>query len=373
MKQVLHFVLNDLSHDIRVLKETKTLNTHGYKIQILALKTDNKTLKENVEGIPVKYIQLTSKVLPAKIYFQFFKYLELILHTLPICLKYDIIHCHDFEPLPIALLAKMLKIGRLKVIYDSHELQSERSIKVNPLRKKLFQFLEYNLIRFSNKMITVNRSIAQVYKQRTGIAPIEILNCPFWQIVPSQNIWREKYRIKDDQLIFIYQGLFSPGRGIESLISAFLTLPEKFTLILMGKGHLEVKIKEKIRNCNHIFVHGFVPQEELLNYTASADFGIIPTEMNSLNNQLSLPNKFFEYAMAKLPIVSIDSIEMSSLIKEYQCGMTFKNNEPLEIQKTIKQIVSLDRLKLRDNAQRLAKAYCWEIQEIKLLEIYKNL
>ncbi|MCB0355410.1 MAG: glycosyltransferase, partial [Bdellovibrionales bacterium] len=126
-RKVLSFVLNDFSHDIRVLKEAKSLQSSGYEVIVLALGDPNVSLPRQVNGLPVERLNLKLKnILPAKLFFQVLKYGEIIVKSLPHCLNADIVHCHDFEPLPIAILAKGLRFGRLKIVYDAHELEVER-------------------------------------------------------------------------------------------------------------------------------------------------------------------------------------------------------------------------------------------------------
>ena len=43
--------------------------------------------------------------------------------------EFDVIHCNDLEPLFFAVLAKWLSRGRLKVVYDAHELETEKHAK----------------------------------------------------------------------------------------------------------------------------------------------------------------------------------------------------------------------------------------------------
>ena len=64
-----------------------------------------------------------------------------------------------------------------------------------------------------------------------------------------------------------------------------------------------------------------VPMKDLLAYTSSATIGCVLTVDNCLNHKYSLPNKFFEYAMAGLPILVNDLPEMRKLVEKYECGV----------------------------------------------------
>ena len=69
-RKVLSFVLNDFSHDIRVLKEAKSLQSSGYEVIVLALGDPNVSLPRQVNGLPVERLNLKLKnILPAKLFF----------------------------------------------------------------------------------------------------------------------------------------------------------------------------------------------------------------------------------------------------------------------------------------------------------------
>ena len=202
---------------------------------------------------------------------------------------------------------------------------------------------------------------------------MQILNCPNYVQLNPQKYWHSLFHLSPQQKVFIYQGLFSKGRGLEDLINAFSQLSENYVLVLMGKGPLEAFLRGKAEKLPNVFIHNFTAAQDMLNYTASADFGIVPTELIGLNNTLSLPNKYFEYLMAGLPLICIDSPEMGYFIKKFQCGTTFSKNSPEDILNSIERIVTEDYSQLKNRALDVAKNYCWETQEPKLLEIYENL
>ena len=61
-----------------------------------------------------------------------------------------------------------------------------------------------------------------------------------------------------------------------------------------------------------------VPQKELLDYTAGADFGIIPYPAIDLNTKYCTPNKMFEFVSAEIPIIANkDLITVANFLKKY--------------------------------------------------------
>ena len=128
-----------------------------------------------------------------------------------------------------------------------------------------------------------------------------------------------------------------------------------------------VDLAKKHKNIHHV---KSVPMNDLLSFTSSASFGVCLTVDNCLNHKYSLPNKFFEYAMAGLPIVVSDLPEMRKLVQKYNCGVVCETVTPYGIVKSIKELLANDLNKFSKNARRMAEDHSWEVQEKKLLSLY---
>jgi glycosyltransferase involved in cell wall biosynthesis len=112
-------VSNPFKPDPRVLREAKILTKMGFYVNILAWDRECKwPKKEKYEKITIERIRLLSpydKVIVAFLLpiFWFYSILKLMKK------KIDIIHCHDYDTMPIGLIIKYVK--RVPLIYDSHE------------------------------------------------------------------------------------------------------------------------------------------------------------------------------------------------------------------------------------------------------------
>ncbi len=134
----------------------------------------------------------------------------------------------------------------------------------------------------------------------------------------------------------------------------------------LEKQILDLSTKQK--NIYHV---QSVPMNELLSYTSSASIGVCLTIDNCLNHKYSLPNKFFEYAMAGLPMLVSDLPEMRKLVEKYNCGVICESVTPVGIAKGLRKLLQQDLKKLGNNARKMAEAHSWEVQEKKLLTLYK--
>jgi hypothetical protein len=69
------------------------------------------------------------------------------------------------------------------------------------------------------------------------------------------------------------------------------------------------------------------------NITSSADYGLNITENTCLSRYYALPNKIFEYVMARIPIIVSNDYERGRFVKENQIGFVVENTEINSIKK----------------------------------------
>jgi glycosyltransferase involved in cell wall biosynthesis len=374
MKKVLSLVFNNFKNDTRVLKECQALQKAGYCVQVIALHEEALAEKEIVQDLRVHRIKLATRNWSKSLPVQLIKYNELALRIFFQYTGFDIIHCHDLAPLPIAIALKLLSGRKIKVVYDAHEFEAEVN-GLKGIRKKSSCLVEKTLIRFVDATITVSNSIAEAYAKRYRISkPALVLNCPPRTIVKKNNKFREKFGIPESKMIFLYQGGLSHGRGIEMLLEAFQRIGQnRVVVILMGYGPLEEKIKKISNQSSNIFLHPAVSPEELWEYTGSADIGVVAMKNTCLNHYYCLPNKFFEYAMAGLPILVNNLPEMRSLIEKYDCGQIVEEETMDSFIAAIQQIACADLSRYSVNARKLSRDYNWKNQEKVLINVYKTL
>lgn len=142
--------------------------------------------------------------------------------------------------------------------------------------------------------------------------------------VPSQG--------RDDPVKVVYVGDLTEARGLPMAVHAIQRLVEageQFRLVIIGKGRYEQEVRAIVREKGvEAFVEflGFIPHEVLPAYVAKCDIGIIP-HVDTRHNNLTLPNKVFDYMGLGLPVVSADLKPITRVIEENDCGITFQNDD----------------------------------------------
>ena len=157
------------------------------------------------------------------------------------------INCHSLPVLPLCVALK--KRHKCKLIYDTHELETETDGS-SGIRKLLSKLVEKILIRYVNETITVCNSIAEWYSQAYGLQNVWVVkNVPHRQDIPpdKSRFLREKFKIPDDHIVFLYQGVLNQVRGTDFLLRVFSEIGADKHIVFMGFGSSLDEVKKKVR------------------------------------------------------------------------------------------------------------------------------
>lgn len=265
---------------------------------------------------------------PASLYFALYK------HTLKHLPDYDLIIAHDLPMLPVA--AKAAAQQNAVLVYDSHELFAEQDY--NDAERAMWMRLEAAHIHKAKSVITVNRSIAYELEKRYHLSHVDVIYNAEWiaeEAPQNRKLFHSFFALPPDAKIILYQGGLPFGRNLESMIAALQYVADRNVhLVVLGDGVMlgvlqDIVIRHGLEERVHF--HPAVAQERLLDYTASADLGIIPYTDNCLNNRYCTPNKLFEFIAAGLPMIATDLPEISRLIAKYQMGLVGDTSSPEQI------------------------------------------
>jgi glycosyltransferase involved in cell wall biosynthesis len=372
-KKIINILFNDFTNDNRVLKESVSLINGGYTVELIATKFDKKLKDtENIKGINVKRVTVGAIT---------FLPLNLFLFWVKVIIKYrdeNVFHCNDLYALPPAYVIKKFFNKEVKIVYDCHEHETEAGIYIGkPILKKFAQIMERLIISSVDRVITVSDSIAEDYIDMYEIKkPYLVLNCPPYKAYSRKNLFREKFDIGKDKILFLYQGEYLKGRGVDKLINIFKDLEDKnenLALILLVYGDNLKELKENIQGCSNIYWHDKVSKEVYMNYVVSCDWGIYLMENTCKNHDYALPNKLFDYVMGNIPIVVSNLKEMSRFVENYKLGYTIDPDDYDAIINLLKGIDISTKEKYINNLKNASKEYSWEEQEKVLIKVYNSL
>lgn len=385
MKKILMIVQNDFVNDSRIIKEANSLGKSGYEVKVLALYREGLKQEESFEHFTVKRMYLSTREKLGKSKFsQVFKFIEFKNKCIKFAKEFkpDAVHCHDVYTLPIGEKIYNNFNKKIKFVYDSHELWSEASNN-KTMPKVLLNYqnkLEAKIIKNCDNVITVSDSIAHHLKKiySLNFIPQVIRNIPYKREIKQRNLFRERFNIKDNQKIILYQGAVASGRGIELLLDAVSKMNDDFVLVVLGNGDKVNKYKAMSTEKHleqKVFFHEAVSPEVLVNYTASANLGMCLINNYCLSYYYCLPNKMFEYIQAEIPIICSDFPDMRKVIDEYQIGEVANPEDADSVSMAIIKILKDDKIYnfYKKNCENAKIELNWQVEEKKLVNLYKNL
>lgn len=367
-------VHNIYLNDSRVKRSAISLAEFGYDVHVFAFWPDcqNQIFEDN----KVKIYQYSLKYLSGKKRFAEMMWTAKKVVT-EASLDIDIIHAHDLDTLlPAFYLSKKYDA---KIIYDSHEWYTGSVHLVNKRKETIiWSLIEKLLIPYCHQIITVNNSIAKLFKEKYKLKNnVHVLrnfdNIPSSDIKINKDLYDRVNNFKKKfKNTIVYGGYIQKGRGLTLLVKALKEIPS-LGLIVAGDGAYMSNLTDEISTLglkNQVLMTGMLPMNELYYCYRSADIGYCYYEPLSKNHKLSLPNKLSQYIQSGLALIASDSVEIATLINQYKVGLVAKNDA--EINSTISQLLeNLEEFKA--SSLRYAKHFSWEIESEKLKLVYNLL
>jgi glycosyltransferase involved in cell wall biosynthesis len=382
----------DVRFDARVLKSAQALSRAGYQVDLLMY---NASIKRNTRRVENNLIYHEFAFIGKNKTTSFIdRYLRLLRGWL-IILKIniwilshraDVYHAHNLFFLWSSVI--MSRLFKAKVVYDAHELHSEAfdKIKIKGLIIDLFsEFYERFLLPHYSAFIQASDERADFISLKYHIPKPYVINNNV-PLVPyngkTNRIQRECNLPSDSVILFYAGGIYKDGqRRIDVIISALPKL-DNVHLVILGFMHEDIQnrlleMAEELSVGERIHVLPPCSPEEIYDYAASADIGVIPISGNSVNIRMSALNKISEYLMAGLPIASSSYPNLVSIIQNNPIGpvgATFDISSADSIADTIRSILARRaREHFSENARQLAvTSFNWEAEEQKLLAIYRQ-
>ena len=288
--------------------------------------------------------------------------------------KADVFHSHDLNTLYVGATCKKRSPGA-RLVYDSHELHTERS-RMGYWWRKWAVWNEKKWLPNADAMIVASPSWIAEIKKKTGWVPddsIAIINTPPLRDHVPRDL-RGELEIPADQPILLYQGSIQENRGIEPAIDAIAML-DIGVLVIIGYGYHRTTLEKSVRDRklqDRVKFFGPIPNDELLDWTAAADIGLCNIINSSYSYYTSLPNKLFEYMMAGIAIIGSDSPEIGRVVNATESGVVCDPADPAALAQAARTILKdLDRYK--DASQRARRQNHWGIESEKLIQLYGNL
>jgi len=308
---------NPATHDPRPVKEAQTLARAGYAVTILAWDREGETKSDSImgNGVVVKRMRLFAghgtpvRTVPKLLVF----YAWCLMHLLGSWA--DVIHCHDVDTLPVGLASKVIGAGRIRLVYDMHDLP-EAFLRFFPL-SGVFQKVFLSMARETADLVV---SASEGYVSHLREAGFKTRRTVLVLNAPSLSEGRQP-RPRLGNFSVLYYGALEEERGVRLLVEAARDL-EGVTLTVAGRGRLNSWVASAARESKNIEFLGWLSLTELNTVIEKAD--LIPSyyEPKTTNILLSTPNKLLRSFALATPALVASGTFQAEIVGRYGCGLT---------------------------------------------------
>ncbi len=295
-------------------------------------------------------------------------------------MRADIYHACELTALPACyIVARLL---RKPLIFEIYDLQFPiPTTGVAFWRRVGAHLYDFLLPHCAAVIVTSPLHAREICNRYRTPALALVRNIPKYREVQKADRLRRYLGLSPNTRIALYQGNIQSDRGLDQLVQEATYLESDIVIVMMGKAmgttqtELEARItSEGVADCVKIMPP--VPHEELLEWTASADIGLIvhPPDF-SLNVQTLLPNKLFEYLMAGLPVLTSDIGAVVDIVQGYDVGQVVASVEPGAIGAAINAMLADDTALHRMSQNALVAArneFNWEKESLQLIRLYED-
>jgi glycosyltransferase involved in cell wall biosynthesis len=267
-------------------------------------------------------------------------------------------------------------------VFDAHELplvdpHVTRWTKLVRLARKVLRVLT----KRTQATITVSPPIGpKIQSMYGGSPPVIVRNLPMFRTIARTEKLREYFHLPKSVHVALYQGNLAPDRSLDKLVYAAHSLPENVVIVILGRGPSQEPLKRLIAEEgveSRVLMAPFVPYQELLSWTASADLGLILYNPDfSENVRMCLPNKLFEYAMVGLPVLASPLVAVNEIMDQYQFGRVAQRLDPASFGQEIGVMANdtAGLAEMRRNALVAVREHLnWEMEQRTLIELYDRL
>jgi glycosyltransferase involved in cell wall biosynthesis len=339
---------NPLRSDQRVEKEARSLAERGLKVVIIASDEDTELPAMEERG-NVSILRMLSPMFKHPLRRGYRSWME---EQAKLLAEWNVrvLHCHDFQLLPLACAIKTKNPG-LFLMYDSHEyLAGWPYYKEIPSWWNRFKGLlvwrkflsgERRAARYLNAMCCPSKDIADHQKKRLALpfAPLVIRNIPNDPKPTTEETGlREALGISNDVFLLVHAGnIHQRDRDLDRLVDCVLKAENTALLFLGNRPRFEsVKRHYSTRkDCSgKVFFGSYVP-DRLIHDLSQCDAGIAITETAYLAHRIGSSNRSMEYSKAGIPILASDQESHQTLAEQFGHVVCFEPNDTTSIEEAL--------------------------------------
>lgn len=276
-------------------------------------------------------------------------------------LEFDVVHAHDYTAL--ALGDRVARARRVPLVYDTHELWSERhrSGRPTPLEDRWQRARERRVGTRAAVVLTVGEALAERLRDAYRWQHIVVVRNTFPVALDSASAPLTR------PVAAVYAGRLAPGRDLETVAAASSSVD--LELRLVGPS-------------DPSWIADFVPHLCRVDPAVAADevdgllrvggLALVTLTDGWGNHRVALPNKLFQAVSAGVPVVASDIGELANTVREHGVGVLYRPGDASSLVTAIEDAVRRFP-QLQQAVRRAQGALSWGVDRDKLLDVYRGL
>ena len=382
MTHIVMLLSNPFRPDPRVLKEARGLVQRGYRVTILCWDrlceySEAEELESQLEVLRIRRIQSGYGIGLGQIskLVRFWRVILTHLHHL----DPDMVHCHDFDTLPVGVY--WCKRNNVPLVYDAHEYYADL---VKPRLRGVIGKWIYDFITFSERwcaqradaIITVDESLAKIYRSLNN--KVHVIG----HFPPSILCENPAEVFSGPVLTLLYIGRISQDRGsilyvdilralLKDRIPARLVIAGVFTPT-QEEGLFWERASGIEGNINFI---NWVHYDNILGVMRTGDVGLSILQP-SPRYIAAVPVKLLEYMAVGLPVLASKFPAVQAIVEPANCGCLIdptNSKEALSVIKDWWQHPEIPRELGKNGTMAIRNKYNWDDLMDKLDQLYQTL
>jgi len=357
----------------------KALTHSGHEVHVITLDFPGTPSYEEVDGVKV-YRTATELGHPNFVTWAllFNHFMEKRVADLNQLVSFDLVHVHDWLTAPVGVSFK--HYTKKPMVVTVHSTEYGRSGLHTPESYSIDGIEWWSTYEASKVIVTsssMKREICEHFRlpqEKVEIIPNGIDLTRYWASVDRWSV-RSRYGVQPNEKLVLCVGRLVPQKGIEHLIRAVPIITRHYPeakFIIVGDGWLKDHLEGVAQSTRHrwkIKFTGFLPDQEVVALTTSADVLVVPSVYEPFGIVA------LEGMAAGVPVVVSQVGGLAEVIAHDRTGVFVYPEKPESIAWGVGRVLSDPghAMWLTQNAREMIqKTYSWETIAMKTVKVYEE-
>jgi len=271
-------------------------------------------------------------------------------------------------PLTVAVPALAIKCTRrIPFVFELRDLWPDVPVELGVVKNQVLIFLARCLEKAAyiaaDRIVCISEGIRENVNARSEKKLTIPTGCDLATFrAVKDRLWKKESGIREKTL-FVFTGAIGEANAPEYLIGAARILHDRgqsdIAIALIGAGSAKERVRglKATHRLDNVYLFDPVPKNMIPKILASADGGIILHGVSRLYRETAMPNKFFDYIAAGLPVVFNFEGPLRDQILGYKAGYYVDYRRPEELSTNLMMLSQNKEacLKAGLNARRMAE------------------